>query len=137
MFTITRDGVYYFILTIESKNDKNDFNASVHIEMKGTYGFLSAVDWPLLPVFCIQLSFRFFFRNPTIVSVLRNHVFSVCRLWYHLANRIIYAMARFASNTILDWWCHFAWNVGKGNVLCGIPKHQFQWCVRKRCCSCC
>ncbi|XP_037031882.1 transmembrane protein 87A isoform X2 [Bradysia coprophila] len=51
VFTITRDGVYYFLLTLQSSND---FNASVHVEMKATYGFLSAVDYPLLPFYLIM-----------------------------------------------------------------------------------
>lgn len=51
VFTISKDGVYMFTLQIQSVNQKEDFIASVHIEMKGTYGFLSAVDYPLLPFY--------------------------------------------------------------------------------------
>lgn len=61
VFTITKDGVYFFLLTIESKND---FNATVHIEMKGRDGgFLSAVDWPLLPVIKRQMFILLFQLN--------------------------------------------------------------------------
>lgn len=43
-----QDGFYRLILRI--KSIKNAFNATVHIEMKGPHGYLSAVEWPLLPV---------------------------------------------------------------------------------------
>lgn len=49
VWTVPRDGVYVLILQILS--DSVDFNASVHIEMMGTYGYLSAADWPLLPFY--------------------------------------------------------------------------------------
>lgn len=39
-----------FTLQIQSLNENQNFNASVHIEMKGTYGFLSAADYPFLLV---------------------------------------------------------------------------------------
>ncbi|EDS43048.1 conserved hypothetical protein [Culex quinquefasciatus] len=48
IFTIPKDGLYIFILRIESKED---YQANVHVEMKGPNGFLSAVDWPLLPFY--------------------------------------------------------------------------------------
>lgn len=51
VYTIQADGVYLFALFI--KSDKN-YNASVHIEMRATYGFLSAVDWPLLPFYGVM-----------------------------------------------------------------------------------
>lgn len=53
VFTITKDGVYMFTLQIkvDPTGTADDFNASVHIEMRGTYGFLSAADWPLLPFY--------------------------------------------------------------------------------------
>lgn len=46
-----------FYLQIQSTSYDQDFNASVHIEMKGTYGFLSAVDYPLLPVSYLLILF--------------------------------------------------------------------------------
>lgn len=49
VFTITKDGVYLLIVKISGAT--RDFNASVHIEMLGTYGYLSALDWPLLPFY--------------------------------------------------------------------------------------
>lgn len=53
VYTIQADGVYLFALIIRAENNK-DYNASVHIEMRGTYGFLSAVDWPLLPFYGVM-----------------------------------------------------------------------------------
>lgn len=48
VYTIQADGVYLFALIIGSNSINKNYEASVHIEMRGTYGFLSAVDWPLL-----------------------------------------------------------------------------------------
>lgn len=53
IYTIQADGVYLFALIIRAANNK-DYNASVHIEMRGTYGFLSAVDYPLLPFYGVM-----------------------------------------------------------------------------------
>jgi hypothetical protein len=50
IFTITKDGVYVFGLRIESIKPDTDYNASVHLEIKSLYGYLSAADYPLLPV---------------------------------------------------------------------------------------
>uniref|UniRef100_A0A8D8LB16 Transmembrane protein 87A n=1 Tax=Cacopsylla melanoneura TaxID=428564 RepID=A0A8D8LB16_9HEMI len=49
VFTITKDGIYVLVLKITSTAPS--FLVNVHIEMKGTYGYLSAVDWPLLPFY--------------------------------------------------------------------------------------
>ncbi|KAF8790751.1 Transmembrane protein 87A like protein [Argiope bruennichi] len=45
--SVDMDGIYLFILKIESV-DKKIFNVSVDIAMKSDYGYLSAVDYPLL-----------------------------------------------------------------------------------------
>ncbi|XP_065093259.1 transmembrane protein 87A isoform X2 [Ochlerotatus camptorhynchus] len=50
IFTITKDGLYIFILRIQSESQDN-FVANVHVEMKSEQGYLSAVDWPLLPFY--------------------------------------------------------------------------------------
>lgn len=47
--TIRKDGIYIFKLTIDQPAQK-PFQANVHIEIKATYGYLSAIDWPLLLV---------------------------------------------------------------------------------------
>lgn len=49
VFVITKDGIYIFQLTI-AQPEMKVFRASVHIEIKATYGYLSAIDWPLLLV---------------------------------------------------------------------------------------
>lgn len=49
IFTITKDGIYIFQLTINQLEGKA-FSANVHVEMKAPYGYLSASDWPLLLV---------------------------------------------------------------------------------------
>ncbi|GFG39242.1 hypothetical protein Cfor_00718 [Coptotermes formosanus] len=48
VYTIGADGVYLLCLFIDAEND---FNANVSIQMRGTYGYLSAADWPLLPFY--------------------------------------------------------------------------------------
>lgn len=49
VFVITQDGQYQFSLSITTINDEY-FRANVHIEMRASYGYLSAADFPLLPV---------------------------------------------------------------------------------------
>ncbi|XP_058826390.1 transmembrane protein 87A [Topomyia yanbarensis] len=48
IFTITKDGLYIFILRVDSEEE---FIANVHVEIKSSSGYLSAVDWPLLPFY--------------------------------------------------------------------------------------
>lgn len=50
IYTITKDGLYLLTLNITSVNSK-PFEAKVHVEMKGSYGYLSAAEWPLLPFY--------------------------------------------------------------------------------------
>ncbi|KAF7270548.1 transmembrane protein 87A [Rhynchophorus ferrugineus] len=45
----SHDGVYVLGLSITSNN--SDLLIHVHIEIKSDYGYLSAVDWPLLPFY--------------------------------------------------------------------------------------
>lgn len=53
VFQIPKDGVYLFMLRIKALGD-NDFNASVNIRLLGTYGYLSAADYPLLPFYGVM-----------------------------------------------------------------------------------
>lgn len=115
---------------------KSDFNASVHIEMRGIYGFLSAVDYPLLPVriFCINSwneALICFFN----ITVLWCNVCCLLGLWDYLVGRIVPAMAWPSSNTVLDRWRYIARNVRKSCVLCRVSEHQFKWSVSTRCCT--
>ncbi|XP_067119815.1 transmembrane protein 87A isoform X2 [Centruroides vittatus] len=50
---VDKDGMYLFVLFIESVDSK-PFNITVNIEMKSQYGYLSAVDWPLLPFYGVM-----------------------------------------------------------------------------------
>lgn len=50
VFTITKDGDYHFTFIMQPLVDGQDFTANVHIEMRSSYGYLSAVDYPLLIV---------------------------------------------------------------------------------------
>ncbi|XP_077284615.1 transmembrane protein 87A isoform X2 [Arctopsyche grandis] len=51
VFTVKNDAVYLLSLNIEPDDKTRDFNVSVTIKMRGTYGYLSAVDWPFLPFY--------------------------------------------------------------------------------------
>lgn len=52
VFTIPKDGFYYliFIIKPESQLPNSNFTAEIQIQMKSDYGFLSAADYPFLPV---------------------------------------------------------------------------------------
>ncbi|XP_065226214.1 transmembrane protein 87A isoform X1 [Planococcus citri] len=60
IYTITKDGLYLLTLNI-SFVDSKPFEAKVHIEMKGTYGYLSAAEWPLLPFYATMCVVYVFF----------------------------------------------------------------------------
>ena len=46
-----KDCVYLFILDVQLKDPAEaDFTVQATISMQGPQGFLSAIDWPLLPV---------------------------------------------------------------------------------------
>lgn len=49
IFTVPDDGVYLLIVKIVAAEDVK-FDATVHVEMNTPRGYLSATDWPLLPV---------------------------------------------------------------------------------------
>lgn len=49
VYTVVKDGIYIFQLTITQPQQK-PFWATVHIEIRAPYGYLSAIDWPLLLV---------------------------------------------------------------------------------------
>ena len=51
-YTISKEGVYLFVMKVLPKSDVHNqkFKAKVSIEMKSDVGYLSVVDWPLLPV---------------------------------------------------------------------------------------
>ena len=60
-YLVTKEGVYLFIVQI--KQNSVPFTAQTTIEMKSDHGYLSAVDWPLLPVlFKYILLLEFFIK---------------------------------------------------------------------------
>ncbi|XP_064484318.1 transmembrane protein 87A-like [Ornithodoros turicata] len=50
---IPKDGVYMLIVSLRSVENRN-FSARVDLSMKGSYGYLSAVDWPFLPFYGVM-----------------------------------------------------------------------------------
>ncbi len=55
-YVVSKEGVYLFIVTIKQKDTvtlkgNHAFTAQMVIEMKSETGYLSVIDWPLLPVF--------------------------------------------------------------------------------------
>ncbi|XP_060532198.1 transmembrane protein 87A [Cylas formicarius] len=49
LHVISHDGIY--VLGMSFASNVTDFAIGVHIEIKNDYGYLSAVDWPLLPFY--------------------------------------------------------------------------------------
>ena len=56
LLEIKSDGLYIFQYEIQA--DK-DFTANIVIEVRRNSGYLSAVDWPLLPVSSVLRNFNF------------------------------------------------------------------------------
>lgn len=54
---IPSNGVYLIILKITSPVNGKLFDASVDIDIKGTYGYLSAIEYPLLHFYGIMCIF--------------------------------------------------------------------------------
>lgn len=54
MAQVPLDGVYLFILLIRSSDPSFKFTAEVDIAMKSSHGYLSAVEWPLLPFYGVM-----------------------------------------------------------------------------------
>ncbi|XP_042144501.1 transmembrane protein 87A [Ixodes scapularis] len=50
---LDKDGIYMLIVSISSEDEKN-FTVQVDMSLKGTYGYLSAVDWPFLPFYGVM-----------------------------------------------------------------------------------
>lgn len=51
VYKVSRDGFYILNVHISPENGNVFKEAKVHVEMKGTYGYLSAANWPLLPFY--------------------------------------------------------------------------------------
>ena len=62
--SVWKDGVYLFVIQLSCKSTaKSDcqFNADVTIKMRGDYGWLSAIEWPLLPFYGIMCIIYLFY----------------------------------------------------------------------------
>lgn len=69
VYEVDGDGLYLLILEIKSSAE---FNATVDIEMLGRNGYLSAVDWPLLPFYgCMCIVYVLFGSIWLLVSFLQ------------------------------------------------------------------
>ncbi|XP_014272992.1 transmembrane protein 87B isoform X1 [Halyomorpha halys] len=51
VYKVSEDGFYILSIHISAESGGVFKEASVHVEMKGTYGYLSAANWPLLPFY--------------------------------------------------------------------------------------
>ncbi|XP_013778767.1 transmembrane protein 87A-like isoform X2 [Limulus polyphemus] len=51
---VDQDGVYLLVVNLKSVGENKDFRTTVDIKLKGDYGFLSAIDWPLLPFYGVM-----------------------------------------------------------------------------------
>lgn len=96
-YTVSHDGIYELPITVEAKTPEPvEYSALVTVEVLGPYGYISATDFPFLPV--NQLNCGYFcsiLRNdiPFTISVLWYNVRSLCNIRYHLVGRFLYAMA--------------------------------------------
>ncbi|GAB6020655.1 hypothetical protein CHUAL_003325 [Chamberlinius hualienensis] len=50
-FTIPKEGLYIITIKIEGKLPTDNFSAVVDLDIKGHSGYLSVLDWPLLPFY--------------------------------------------------------------------------------------
>lgn len=69
------DGVYLLVLRIVTVEEKNLFDATVDIEMRGEKGYLSAVEWPLLPFYGVMcVVYVFFALAWLVVGAYTKHI---------------------------------------------------------------
>lgn len=64
---VPSDGVYLLVLRIATVDENNLFDATVDIELKGEKGYLSAVDYPLMPFYGIMCIVYVFFALAWLV----------------------------------------------------------------------
>lgn len=90
--TVPHDGIYLFTLNIKIKDDNTDYKADVLIEMNHNRAFLSAVDWPLLPVNNIGEG-KSLFLIVSFHTVLWCYVPSICCIGYYMVSCVFPTMA--------------------------------------------
>ena len=70
-YVVAKKGVYLLIVTIRQKDvilkGNQAYTAQVMIEMKSESGYLSVIDWPLLPVLKCYWIFFFHLSNIAVV----------------------------------------------------------------------
>ncbi|XP_053213819.1 transmembrane protein 87A-like isoform X2 [Panonychus citri] len=66
--TIPSDGVYLLIVYLSAVEPTDTFNAIVDLEMKGTNGYLSADEWPLLPFYGVMSIVYFLYAVGWLVA---------------------------------------------------------------------
>ncbi|KAL4641273.1 transmembrane protein 87B isoform X1 [Arapaima gigas] len=52
--TTWRDGPYLLVVSIESSNPKANWNLTVSVVMKGSHGFISVTEWPLMIFYMVM-----------------------------------------------------------------------------------
>ncbi|XP_014669874.1 PREDICTED: transmembrane protein 87A-like [Priapulus caudatus] len=52
--TVPKDGIYLLVLKIEEVGSIKPYTISATVKMRGDYGFLSAIDWPMLPFYGVM-----------------------------------------------------------------------------------
>lgn len=75
-YVIPKEGVYLFVITIKPKSPlggNHSYTAQILIDMKSDFGYLSVIDWPLLPFYGTMCGLY------TVMGVLWL-VVSLCRL---------------------------------------------------------
>lgn len=82
-YVIPKEGVYLFVITIKPKSPlggNHSYTAQILIDMKSDFGYLSVIDWPLLPVHIFIGIILFIVYTNSLTNfhlVLRNYVWIV------------------------------------------------------------
>ena len=123
-YTISKEGVYLFVMKILPKSNvvNPKFAAKVSIEMKSDAGYLSVVDWPLLPVNILSHHALCFDSTKMCLkccsfTVLWYHVWHIHCDGHSVAFHMFIQMARYSTNSNLDRCCSIPRNAGKGEQL--------------------
>ena len=124
-YVVAKEGVYLLIVTIRQKDvilkGNQAYTAQVMIEMKSESGYLSVIDWPLLPVLKCYCIFFFIFLillwylKKYILLVLWNHVWSVHSFWNAVADFLLMQMEESLENSNVDRSRPFFRNDWDGN----------------------
>lgn len=123
-YVVSKDGIYLFILKTKATfanptttGMNHSLKAQVVIEMKSEYGYLSVVDWPLLPVLFLNLILQINYLSlfdlvPKIV--LCYHVRCLYFSWFAVAHHLPLSMERYSAHSDLDRWRPVSRNARNG-----------------------